>query len=209
MRPSAQSSGKGSSGRMSPSGTTGRIIGNASSARNSSPTVTPCSSYPQSSARVQFTRASMPDDSVGARRFSYRSASIRSSKASTAAGVRGRDDARGESYRASRCMSQGENRVGGVPSQLQHRRQHPRAAGGGQFGHLQPGIADGPVRPRGGEDLGKEFELRDRIDAAIAHEVAESIASGTHEGAEALAAETELPVSDGARRSVLMAGRGR
>jgi hypothetical protein len=65
---------------------------------------------------------------------------------------------------------------------------------------------------RYGPEVGKiwaKSRLRDRIDAVIAHEVAESII-GTHEGAEALAAETELPVSDGARPILrAMAGRGR
>jgi hypothetical protein len=37
------------------------------------------------------------------------------------------------------------------------------------------------------------------IDAVIVHEAAEGRA-GTHEGAEVLAAETDLPVSEGTRR---------
>jgi hypothetical protein len=43
----------------------------------------------------------------------------------------------------------------------------------------------------------------------IAHEVAEGLV-GTHEGAEVLAAVTNLPVSEGARRKVrAMAGKTR
>jgi hypothetical protein len=65
---------------------------------------------------------------------------------------------------------------------------------------------------RYGPDVGEiwaKSRLRDRIDAVIAHEVAEA-KTGTHEGAEALVAETDLPVSEGARRILrAMAGRGR
>jgi hypothetical protein len=51
--------------------------------------------------------------------------------------------------------------------------------------------------------------LRDRIDAVIAHEIAEA-KTGSHEAAEAMAAETDLPVSTGARRILrAMARRGR
>ena len=48
--------------------------------------------------------------------------------------------------------------------------------------------------------------LRDRIDAVIAHELAEG-QTGTHEGAEALAADTDLAVAEGARR--ILDGHGR
>ena len=65
---------------------------------------------------------------------------------------------------------------------------------------------------RYGLEVGKiwaKSRLRDRIDAVIAHEVAEA-RTGRHEGAEAMAAETDLPVSEGARRILrAMARRGR
>jgi hypothetical protein len=65
---------------------------------------------------------------------------------------------------------------------------------------------------RYGSDVGATWaksRLRDRIDAVIAHELAESH-SGTHEGAVALAADTNLAVSDGTRRILrAMAGRER
>ena len=41
--------------------------------------------------------------------------------------------------------------------------------------------------------------LRDRIDAVIAHEHAE-VQTGSHDVAEALAPDTQLPISEGARR---------
>ena len=63
-----------------------------------------------------------------------------------------------------------------------------------------------------GPEVGKIWarsRLRDRIDAVIAHEVAEAEV-GTHAGAEALAAETELSVSEGTLRILkAMAGRTR
>jgi hypothetical protein len=65
---------------------------------------------------------------------------------------------------------------------------------------------------RYGPEVGKTWakgRLRDRIDAVIAHELAESHA-GTHERAEALAAVTDLPVSEGSRRILRsMTGRTR
>jgi hypothetical protein len=65
---------------------------------------------------------------------------------------------------------------------------------------------------RYGPEVGKiwaKSRLRDRIDAVIAHEVAEA-KTGSHEGAEALAAETDLPVWAGTKRILrAIAGRGR
>jgi hypothetical protein len=49
--------------------------------------------------------------------------------------------------------------------------------------------------------------LRDRIDAVIAHEDAESL-TGDHDPAEALAPNTTLPITDGARH-ILRAIRGK
>ncbi len=94
---------------------------------------------------------------------------------------------------------------------------HPNSSTGGNILGRRVVVNSGIFNPellteRYGPEVGKiwaKSRLRDRIDAVIAHEVAESI-TGTHEGAEALAAETELPVSDGARRILrAMAGRGR
>jgi hypothetical protein len=51
------------------------------------------------------------------------------------------------------------------------------------------------------------FEMVGPSDAVIAHELAES-QTGTHDGAEALAAERELSVSEGTRR-ILRAMVGR
>jgi hypothetical protein len=94
---------------------------------------------------------------------------------------------------------------------------HPNSSTGGNILGRRVVVSSGIFNPellteRYGPEVGKIWatsRIRDRIDAVIAHEVAESI-TGTHEGAEALAAETKLPVSDGARRILrAMAGRGR
>jgi hypothetical protein len=84
---------------------------------------------------------------------------------------------------------------------------HPNATTGGNI--LGEGIVvnSGVFNPellaeRYGPEVGTiwaKSRLRDRIDAVIAHEVAEA-KTGTHEGAEALAAETDLPVSEETRR---------
>jgi hypothetical protein len=58
---------------------------------------------------------------------------------------------------------------------------------------------------RYGASVGMIWEksrLRDRIDAIIVHELTESWA-GSHDSAEALAPETDLPISVGARRILL------
>ena len=73
-------------------------------------------------------------------------------------------------------------------------------------GVLNPELLTERYGLEAGETWAKS-RLRDRIDAVIAHEVAES-QTGTHEGAEALAAVTELPVSEGTRR-ILRAMTGR
>jgi len=84
---------------------------------------------------------------------------------------------------------------------------HPNGTTGGAVigekiavnsGVLNPELLDERYGAKAGTAWAKS-RLRDRIDAVIAHEVAESQA-GTHEGAEALAALTDLPVSDGTRR---------
>jgi hypothetical protein len=94
---------------------------------------------------------------------------------------------------------------------------HPNGTTGGSVIGEKIAVNSGVLNPellteRYGPEVGKtwaESRLRDRIDAVIAHEVAEGQA-GTHEGAEARAAETELPVSQGTRRILRsMAGRNR
>jgi hypothetical protein len=60
-------------------------------------------------------------------------------------------------------------------------------------------------RPEAGEVWAKS-RLRDRIDAIIAHEDAESL-TGDHDLAEAMALDTTLPIRDGARQ-ILRAIRG-
>src|SRR4029077_9827056 len=60
-------------------------------------------------------------------------------------------------------------------------------------------------RPAVGKVLAKS-RLRDRIDAIIAHEDAESL-TGDHDLAEATAPDTTLPITDGARQ-ILRAIRG-
>src|SRR5271157_2690955 len=60
-------------------------------------------------------------------------------------------------------------------------------------------------RPEAGEVWAKS-RLRDRIDAIIAHEDAESL-TGDHDLAEAMAPDATLPITDGARQ-VLRAIRG-
>jgi hypothetical protein len=66
------------------------------------------------------------------------------------------------------------------------------------------------LRERYGSEVAEtraRSRLRDRIDAVMAHEIAEA-QTGTHEGAEELAAMTDLPVSKGARRILRsMSGR--
>jgi hypothetical protein len=66
------------------------------------------------------------------------------------------------------------------------------------------------LEERYGPEVGEVWaksRLRDRIDAVIAHEEAES-RTGSHAGAEALAAETRLPVSEGTRRILRAMARG-
>ena len=84
---------------------------------------------------------------------------------------------------------------------------HPNGVTGGSVigekiavnsGVLNPELLDERYGPVVGKTWAKS-RLRDRIDAVIAHELAES-RTGTHEGAEALAAETALLVSEGTRR---------
>ena len=53
-------------------------------------------------------------------------------------------------------------------------------------------------RPEAGP-LWAKSRLRDRIDAIIAHEDAESL-TGDHDLAEAMAPDTALPITDGARQ---------
>ena len=60
-------------------------------------------------------------------------------------------------------------------------------------------------RPEAGEVWAKS-RLRDRIDAIIAHEDAESL-TGDHDLAEAMAPDTTLPITEGARQ-ILRAIRG-
>ena len=84
---------------------------------------------------------------------------------------------------------------------------HPNGTTGGSVIGAKFAVNSGVFNPellteRYGAEVGKTWEksrLRDRIDAVIAHELAEG-QTGTHQGAEALAAETRLPVSEGARR---------
>jgi hypothetical protein len=84
---------------------------------------------------------------------------------------------------------------------------HPNGTTGGAVLGEKIAVDSGIFNPellteRYGQAVGKTWaktRLRDRIDAVIAHEIAESQA-GTHEGAERLAAVTELGVSEGARR---------
>ncbi len=61
-------------------------------------------------------------------------------------------------------------------------------------------------RPQAGAVWAKS-RLRDRIDAVIAHEDAESL-TGDHNLAEAVAPGTTLPITDGARQ-ILRAIRGK
>ncbi len=94
---------------------------------------------------------------------------------------------------------------------------HPNATTGGNVlgpriavnsGVFNPELMSEPYGPEVGKIWAKS-RLRDRIDAVIIHELAEAKA-GTHEGALALAAETDLPVSEGTRRILrAMAGRER
>ena len=93
---------------------------------------------------------------------------------------------------------------------------HPNGTTGGSVIGEKFAVNSGVLNPellteRYGPDLGTTWaksRLRDRIDAVIAHELAEA-QTGTHEGAEALAADTDLAVSEGARRILMaMAGRG-
>ena len=84
---------------------------------------------------------------------------------------------------------------------------HPNGTSGGAVLRERIAVDSGIFNPellteRYGPEIGKTWakaRLRDRIDAVIAHEIAETQA-GTHEGAEKLAAVTELDVSEGARR---------
>jgi hypothetical protein len=93
---------------------------------------------------------------------------------------------------------------------------HPNSTTGGvvigrriavDSGVFNPELLYIPYRPRGGA-IWEKSRLRDSIDAVIVHEATEGRV-GTHEGAEALAAETDLPVSEGTRRILrAMARRG-
>ncbi len=94
---------------------------------------------------------------------------------------------------------------------------HPNATTGGNVLGERIAVNSGVLNPellieRYGPEVGEiwaKSRLRDRIDAVIVHEVAEAKA-GTHEGAETLAAETDMPVSEGTRRILrAMARRGR
>ena len=94
---------------------------------------------------------------------------------------------------------------------------HPNGTTGGSVVAGRIAVNSGVFNPdllteRYGSEVGKTWarsRLRDRIDAVLVHEVAESHA-GTHEGAEALAAETKWAVSEGTRRILRdMAGRTR
>jgi hypothetical protein len=84
---------------------------------------------------------------------------------------------------------------------------HPNGTTGGSVIGVRFAVNSGVCNPellteRDGAVVGMTWEnsrLRDRIDAVIAHELAEG-QTGTHEGAEASAAETHLPVCEGARR---------
>lgn len=92
---------------------------------------------------------------------------------------------------------------------------HPNGMTGGAIVGSRIAVDSGVLNP---ELLSESFgaaagtkwakgRRRDRIDAVIAHEVAEGKA-GTHEGALAFAAGTDLPVSDGTR-NILQAMTGR
>jgi hypothetical protein len=93
---------------------------------------------------------------------------------------------------------------------------HPNGTTGGSVigekfavnsGVLNPELLAERYEPEVGK-LWARSRLRDRVDAVIAHELAEA-QTGTHEGAEALAAATDLAVSEGARRILkAMARRG-
>jgi hypothetical protein len=92
---------------------------------------------------------------------------------------------------------------------------HPAGTTGGSIvgrriainsGVLNPGLLADSYGPNVAQ-VWADSRLRDRIDAVIAHEAAEA-RTGTHAGAEQLAAETDLPVSDAARR-ILRAIAGR
>jgi hypothetical protein len=93
---------------------------------------------------------------------------------------------------------------------------HPSGTTGGSVIGEKIAVNSGVLNPellteRYGPGIGKtraRSRLLDRIDAVMAHEVAEA-QTGTHEGAETLAAETDLAVSERARRILkAMAGRG-
>ena len=99
------------------------------------------------------------------------------------------------------------DRVIGLPDEsrgLPWATFHPNGVTGGSVIGEAIAVNSGVLNPellteRYGPAVGKTWaksRLRDRIDAVIAHEIAEGKA-GTHEGAELLAAETDLPVSEG------------
>lgn len=92
---------------------------------------------------------------------------------------------------------------------------HPNGITGGSVVGERIAVNSGVLNPellteRYGPEIGKIWansRLRDRIDAVLAHELAEAEAR-SHEEAEALAARTDLAVSEGTRRVLrAMAGR--
>jgi hypothetical protein len=106
------------------------------------------------------------------------------------------------------------NRELGIP---EHMNGEPDYEGDGRWRRFDPcsktggnnttgvSIDSGVLNPEllKGEKGGRiwpRMRLKDRIDAAIAHEYEELLAGGKHGGALKTAAKTKLPVSDEARR---------
>jgi hypothetical protein len=81
---------------------------------------------------------------------------------------------------------------------------NPRGQKGGE--NTTGGVVDSGVlnsellKGQKGGRIWPKMRLKDRIDATIAHEYEELRAGGKHAGALKLAAKTELPISDEARR---------
>jgi hypothetical protein len=94
------------------------------------------------------------------------------------------------------------DRTRGIPWEV----FHPDGVTGGAVIGDRIAVNSGVLNPellteRYGPSVGKTWarsRLRDRIDAVIAHELAEA-SPGAHESAEELAAHTDLAVSEGAR----------
>jgi hypothetical protein len=105
------------------------------------------------------------------------------------------------------------DRIGARKYGYQHRAFWPEeTTGGGNVPGRRLTVDSGVFNPElmasrteAGEVWAKS-RLRDRIDAIIAHEDAESL-TGDHDLAEAMASDTTLPITDGARQ-ILGAIRG-